>query len=1031
MSDSRSSKAARWASSVGRWVLLALAALPAAWPYFGRGFPRTNDALPHLYRALALERLVRAGHLWPRWSPDLVHGYGYPVFNFFPALSHYLVVAYHLIGLPLATAYRAAVLTHFVLAAWFAYVLARELFGPTGGWVAALAYAYSPYLLYDIHVRAGLPESQALALFPLLVLALRRATLRGGRWIAISALAFAAAFLSHFPITFQFLIPIGLMLVWMGWQQGWRRLWRPVLGLSLGVLVTAFFWLPTLAEVQYVQTDVSIGRGYGYEANFLGLREIVAWPRLPADPALVNPPVVRALPLVALGLAALLLAWRWITQRLPDRATRRQVVLWLGLLLVCTSLVTPLSRPVWDGLPLLNLTLYPWRFLGPASLAGAMLLAAAFDGLVERIGRARTLGLLAAVTLSLLAAGVPWLYPPREPVPQRPTIAHLAAFEQPPLFIGTTTLGEFLPRWVEELPDTTALRQSLAAGESSDRLVVPEGVTVLDAQGSPLDASYTIHADNPATLTYRQFYFPGWQATLDGNPLPVHPSHPEGLLLVEVPAGEHRLQVTFGSTPSRILGWMLSGLGALGVAMVLARPAGRTQAEARRLPLSWLVLLTGLVLVAKLFFDSAATPLRRPMLGPEGLRGVQHAGPLDFAGELQLLGYDLHPGSTLPAGEEVALTLYWRTLRPIGVVYDRAVHVVGEQGIVWSREAARPTDWRFAPGTDLWPPDGYVMDPYVLQLVDGTPPGEYTFRVALVRRDTGHTVAAHHIGRLLVTRPTRGERSLEEALTPAPEGYVWDGLRLLGSRIDRSQAAPGDPVRVTLLWQIADPTAVPEDGEFTLHLETPDGEELLSTTRSVAAGYPPQHRQTGDRLRSEVVLRLPARTPDGTLRWGVRAGEGALRSIGSLHVDAPDRRWTAPGLDIPIGIHLGGVTQLLGANVEPAAPSIRPPATLTVTLAWQAEREMGTSYHVFLHLEGPDGQLMAQSDGEPASWARPTTGWLPGEIVLDERVLHVPADAPSGTYTLVAGLYEPGGPRLTTPDGDDVIFLRSIRVESP
>ena len=150
-----SSVIGHWPLVIGHLTFIALAVLPAAWPYLGAGLPRTNDALPHLYRALALDRLVRAGRLWPRWSPDLVHGYGYPVFNFFPPLSHYLVVLYHLVGLPLTNAYRAAVLTHFVLAAWFAFLLARDLFGPSGGWVAALAYAYSPYLLYDAHVRGA------------------------------------------------------------------------------------------------------------------------------------------------------------------------------------------------------------------------------------------------------------------------------------------------------------------------------------------------------------------------------------------------------------------------------------------------------------------------------------------------------------------------------------------------------------------------------------------------------------------------------------------------------------------------------------------------------------------------------------------------------------------------------------------------------------------------------------------------------------------------------------------------------------
>ena len=100
-----------------------------------------------------------------------------------------------------------------------------------------------------------------------------------------------------------------------------------------------------------------------------------------------------------------------------------------------------------------------------------------------------------------------------------------------------------------------------------------------------------------------------------------------------------------------------------------------------------------------------------------------------------------------------------------------------------------------------------------------------------------------------------------------------------------------------------------------------------------------------------------------------------------------------------------------------------------MTLVWRAEAEMETSYRVFLHLVGPDGKLVAQSDGEPANWTRPTTGWLPGEVVLDERVLYVPADAPPGEYVLRCGLYDLAtGERLTTADGDDALHLTTLPI---
>ena len=63
----------------------------------------------------------------------------------------------------------------------------------------------------------------------------------------------------------------------------------------------------------------------------------------------------------------------------------------------------------------------------------------------------------------------------------------------------------------------------------------------------------------PGTVQVNVFYFPGWQVQLDGEPVPIAPS-PTGAILVDVPAGEHRIDARFGDTPPRTLGAAISGL---------------------------------------------------------------------------------------------------------------------------------------------------------------------------------------------------------------------------------------------------------------------------------------------------------------------------------------------------------------------------------------------------------------------------------------------------------------------------------------
>ncbi len=99
--DFKSSRGKRYNAFMRRfwpYIVVLVLCLPAAAPFFGGDIPRTNDFLPHLYRAVELDRLVRSGAFFPRWAPGLAHGYGYPVLNFFGYFSHILIVLFHLTG---------------------------------------------------------------------------------------------------------------------------------------------------------------------------------------------------------------------------------------------------------------------------------------------------------------------------------------------------------------------------------------------------------------------------------------------------------------------------------------------------------------------------------------------------------------------------------------------------------------------------------------------------------------------------------------------------------------------------------------------------------------------------------------------------------------------------------------------------------------------------------------------------------------------------------------------------------------------
>src|SRR5262249_49627699 len=142
-----------------------------------------------------------------------------------------------------------------------------------------------------------------------------------------------------------------------------------------------------------------------------------------------------------------------------------------------------------------------------------------------------------------------------------------------------------------------------------------------------------------------------------------------------------------------------------------------------------LVFAAALAAARPLVYDAGLTPLLRHGLAAKPPAVAAQPLDISFQGEGHLWGVDL-PARPVSADDPVRLTLYWQAEHPLGVDYGFDMQLVDESGHIWTRPGfTRPDDWRFTPGTDFWPPDQYLLDPYVLRLLPGTPPGQYTVQV--------------------------------------------------------------------------------------------------------------------------------------------------------------------------------------------------------------------------------------------------------------------------------------------------------------
>ncbi len=88
-----------------------------------------------------------------------------------------------------------------------------------------------------------------------------------------------------------------------------------------------------------------------------------------------------------------------------------------------------------------------------------------------------------------------------------------------------------------------------------------------------------------------------------------------------------------------------------------------------------------------------------------------------------------------------------------------------------------------------------------------------------------------------------------------------------------------------------------------------------------------------------------------------------------------------------------------------APPELKPGDTLGLTVVWQAQQKVTADYTAFAHLVDEAGRGWAGDDHQPHGSLYPTSRWGAHEMVRDTFTLTVPADAPSGLYTIEIGWY--------------------------
>jgi hypothetical protein len=1028
-------------ASYGLLVLACVAASANLW--LGPGIIQTHaggDSPFLLQRTYELVANLRAGVFPARWMPDAALGLGYPFFSFYAALPYYLAALLNLSGFDLLSAIELTQTLGMLAAAGAMWLYARTLLPKPGALLTSVAYTLAPYHLVNLYVRGdSLQEFFAFAWYPLILWSVDRlivhkesTPLAGRFWSTLAlALALAGLTLTH-NVSIVVFAPFIVLYVLARLAHRARTLStrdaaRSVAWLAgavaLALTLTAWFWLPALGEAQGLQLGHQTTGYLDYNNHFRGANLVQL-------NTLFNYQVDSALNVFAIALPQALLsvlgALVWL--RNPQARLKGALILALGIL--ATLMITPLSKPVWDGLPWLALVQFPWRFLSVQALFGALLIGGLMNFHSEgpesayhqagnvapktpwRQGNWLSTGLFALVCAAL-ALSLPGLPNQRLDIrAEDVTPQSLQQYEWFSSNIGTTIRAEYLPTSAQPRP---MVGPDLLQQPRRAIAVTGDVISSTLQQLSPARQLWHINVGSPvATMTVPLLYWPAWHATLTDaqgtrlSDLTLSPYVGSGWAMLSLPQGEHWVVLALDGTPLQHI--------AEGVSLV-----------------------TGILVLLLIVLASRTSPRRAlrvagdiagGMLGVLLIGQVAHALYVPSAPNIQIMDYTerqfanrstvlMKSGSgatyeltsahitpsNVQAGETFTLTTQWRDNRvPARIEVKQETPAGGYFAYVFryplSQFSNNPLQSTYIAITNA------LQGPLPLRIVAYDAAGD----VYTPTLPSGGDLQQEYLGGLVVSKPAI-QQPYKQPIRTFPNGIE---LR----KIDWYQPTYEDMCfRVT--WAAARPMAAAlqvsfmmrgSDGRVVSQVDS-QPQSGLAPTWSWITGVPVldsycTHANSWIKQGENYTVQirwyrvLDQQSSGGVTLVGTRKGDFSLAPE-TPHAVITDHIYSTPPVQHQTEITFGQSIRLQGYDLLTSTQN------LSLTLYWSSAMSLTQDYKLFVHLAPlSTPEPIRQDDRFTLNGMYPTGMWVPGEIISETVTLNL-ADVPAGEYQLAIGWYDP------------------------
>lgn len=543
--------------TVNLFLLLLIITIIPILSLFRDGTFRAGDLRAHTAQLIDFYYNLHEGVLFPQWAGDLCGGYGCPVYEIEYILPYYVASFFHVIGFSFLTSLKLVLASSFIASGITMYLWAKEEFGNMPGFTAAIFYLFAPYHLIDLHFRASIGEVLSFVFIPLLFLFCKRLTeTKKTKYFFLEAFTVLFILLSHSSttlITIPLTIIYGIVLWLRGKNKNILRLLLPSFSIFYGILLSTYYWLPALHDVQYTWWRFTtygdfkpfweyiyspIAYGFLFQGHQGEYRLIIGYPQL----------------------LAILVAIYLLFKNKIDKKFK----LFLKMLLVCFFLLFFMllsqSNFIWQHISLLHTFITVWRLLVPISFITAAIAGITIKTISQKM-RNNTLLVILICYITVMSTILNWANRKMVPPLVNPFITTDAVY--------TEYFEPGNPESLINLKKNINDYGKIIANSPSQPLQFLSGKGKFEQlERTQVSHEYVLRVTNKAIIRENTDYFPGWEVSANNTKIPINYNEKKddsfGKITFTLNKGLYLIDVNFTDTPLRSFSKAVSTVSLIG-----------------------------------------------------------------------------------------------------------------------------------------------------------------------------------------------------------------------------------------------------------------------------------------------------------------------------------------------------------------------------------------------------------------------------------------------------------------------------------